>query len=606
MVCLSPTKRRLNKKKIFGFDIETYDDNKKFYCASIYSEDLKREGYKDKPYIKVFYNKQDLINEFKTNKYKNSYVVATNLSFDFWGTFYNKKEIENFNFIMRGSDLLSAKSFIGNCEFHKKSTYYKDGVKKNKASSIQFIDTMNYVRFGVEKWGKILGVPKLKKPHALGKQPMTKEEQEELVTYNIRDSEISYKALKFMFEGFYKLGASPKITVASTSISLFRNKYLKQNFYNHDEETLKELFKAYYGGRTETFIKGKIKDYNYYDVNSLYPTMMRKPLPDPNTIRKNSINNINYIMKYEGIAHVRIHCPYNIQYPLLPVRHNKKLIFPTGVFSGYYSNVELRRAIAEGYTILYIYRNIYFKKTVSPLKDFSNDLYNQRLKYKKEKNPLELLVKLLLNSCYGKFSQQFTNRDNIINGCMLTNKIINNATSLDKIGNTDFFRIVQDSKPPVFCFPEWSLYITAYARLHLYDLIKESKPAYVDTDSIVCKREMKTGDQLGELKLEMTIKEGFIVRPKFYIFKDHKNNEYCKLKGVGTKVHYNEVLRGLKIKDLVFCYDKFCKLREALRRGFIPNEIIQIAKRINLEDNKRVWESDFNIESEIYSKPITL
>ena len=39
---LSPTNQRNFTKKIYGFDIETYDNNKKFYCATIYGENTSK------------------------------------------------------------------------------------------------------------------------------------------------------------------------------------------------------------------------------------------------------------------------------------------------------------------------------------------------------------------------------------------------------------------------------------------------------------------------------------------------------------------------------------------------------------------------------------
>ncbi len=44
--------------------------------------------------------------------------------------------------------------------------------------------------------------------------------------YNLKDSEISYKFMRFLFDSFEELGASPKMTIASTSMSLFKNKFL--------------------------------------------------------------------------------------------------------------------------------------------------------------------------------------------------------------------------------------------------------------------------------------------------------------------------------------------------------------------------------------------
>ncbi len=62
---------------------------------------------------------------------------------------------------------------------------------------------------------------------------------------------------------------------------------------------------------------------------------------------------------------------------------------------------------------------------------------------------------------------------------------------------------------------------------------------------------------------------------------------------------FREVLRNPAI-----AYDKFCKFKEAMRRGFIPNEIIPIIKHLDLEDTKREWKGKFNPQELCESSPL--
>ncbi len=242
MAILTPTKQRPFINPIYGFDIETYDKNKKFYCASLYSE-KPIQSWNYKHYI-MFKDKQSLIDELKTKKFKSSTVSATNLGFDFFGTFYKKPESSKFKTLFRGSDLLNAFTFIENKNFTLDP-------KLTKRHKLTFVDTMNYARLGVEKLGKILKIPKLGKPACLGRLPKNVKEEKELLIYNIRDSEISCKALRFLYNSMYSLGASPKMTIASSSMSLFRNKYLKDTYFPHKSEILVDQLDAYFGGRCE-------------------------------------------------------------------------------------------------------------------------------------------------------------------------------------------------------------------------------------------------------------------------------------------------------------------------------------------------------------------
>lgn len=572
---LRPTKQRQFKNPIFGFDVETYDNNKEFWCASIVGDNYKE----------VFYDKESLIEKIKQQRFKGSFIAATNLSFDLMALLFNNKEMNNFRFLMRGSELIYAKTYIRKKAFQKES--------KN-ARPLTFIDTFNYARISVEKWGKILSIPKMETPPFIGKKPENGAQKAYMEAYNLRDSEISMKAVKFLYNSFYELGATPKMTIASTSMSLFKNNYLNNEYWRHDVSTLDDEFNAYYGGRTEAFQRGLIENYNYYDFNSLYPSVMRDNIfPDPNSLRKTYKDNLNYVHEFEGVSWVDLNAPFQ-EYPLLPYRTDNKLLFPYGDFSGWYTHVELRKAIEEGYTIKKVRKTYYYKKECEPFRDFVNDLYDLRKHYKHNKNRMEFVIKLLMNSLYGKFGQKFRNRDNLT-PFNHTIEELNEMDYFERLG--DFIRIKQPySHPSSFCIPIWAAYITAYARLKLHKYIKLAHPVYVDTDSLITKKEFIDSDKLGKLKLEKTIKTGIIVKPKFYSIDGH-----VKVKGLGKKIAGKEF--NCLLKNPSITYNKFTRLREALRRGLYPNEIIPITKEFSLEDDKRIWNSEFSIDELQSSRP---
>ena len=581
MYVLSPSKFRPNKKRIYGFDIETYDNNHKFFCASLYGDDLQQ----------TFLSKETLIQAMKSRFFCDTIIVATNLGFDFFGTFFGDDEIKNFNFIFRGSDLLYAKTYIYNKRFNPKSD-------KNK-SSITFLDTLNYAKMSVDNLGKMLGIPKLKKPACLGLLPSTDAEREEMIIYNMRDSEISQKALKFFYESFEKLGASPKLTLASTSMPLYRNVYLKDEYHLHTTDVLLNIFKGYYGGRTEAFARGTFENYNYYDFNSLYPAVMCERYPDPNTLRITKRNDDYHIISFEGMSDVEIHCPH-MDYPLLPFRFDNKLLFPTGTFRGWYTHIEIKKAITLGYVLKRVHKTYYYKETCLPFRDFVEDMYAKRLSYKK--SPMGKVTKILMNSLYGKFGQKFQDKDNLIP----FNHTVEELAKLKKfeVIGRDYIRVVEDRTPSAFCIPIWASYVTAYGRIKLHDYILLTRPLYVDTDSLITKKELTSDMELGNLKLEYVIKKGTIVKPKFYCLMGENGHETVKIKGVGTKLVFKDFYRLMV--DPTVEYTKFMKLRESVRRGMIPNEIVQVLKRLNLEDNKRIWKHEFSSETLEFSQPRTI
>jgi len=582
---LKPTKAKPSTKPIYGFDIETYDDNKKFLCASVYLDDNNKWS---------FYSKKETINFFKRKRFKDSFVAATNLSFDFFGTFHGSEEEKAFVPLFRGSDLITTKSFIVGGEFSRINP-------RKGQSTITFIDTLNFAKLSVEKLGKLIGIPKIETPSFIGQQPKTDKQWTEMIEYNMRDSEVSKKGLEFLFDSFFKLGATPKATIASTAMSLFRNQYLKNDYFRHDIPQLLDQFKAYYGGRTEAFCRGAIKNYNYYDFNSLYPSVMINEFPDPNTKRICYKNTCKYIEAFEGVSLVDIYCP-EMEYPFLPVRTETKLLFPCGDFSGWYSHVELRRALELGYVIKKVRKTYYFKGTCEPFREYVLDLYNKRLEFKEQGSSMEYVVKILLNSLYGKFGQKFTDRDSW-KPFDLSIEELEQLKDFERIGN--YIRIKKEmTEPPVFCTPIWALYTTAYAREKLHKAILNSRPVYVDTDSIITKKEIITSNKLGKLKLEMKIKKGVIVKPKFYAFSPLNGKPFVKSKGIGTKLNMEDFWQILDTHGIT--YNKFMKFKESIRRGFIPNEIQEVSKELNLEDEKRVWSNKFNANEIQMSKPITL
>ena len=114
--------------------------------------------------------------------------------------------------------------------------------------------------------------------------------------------------MKFLINSFEHLGATFKNTLASTSMSLFKNKYLKEVYFQPKEEILLEQFESCFGGRSEAFKRGTFENYNYYDFNSLYPSdMFENEFPDPNSLRITYKNTNEYINNYHGISKVDIY-----------------------------------------------------------------------------------------------------------------------------------------------------------------------------------------------------------------------------------------------------------------------------------------------------------
>lgn len=578
---LKPTKFKRFNKEIIGIDVETSGVNNDFICASLYHSN----------WIKTFLSKDELINYLKDYKtFKNTIIVATNLGFDFQAIFRDREEIKYFKRMDRGSHLISMRTYLT-----KNNEFTTQHDKQYNTIKIEWIDTTNYSYVSVENMGKIINVQKLSPPKCLGRIPNNKEELDELITYNIRDAEVSKKYIEFLYKSFQELGATIKPTIAATSLSLFKNKYLKQSFKRQETNDLLELFEGYYGGRTEAFKRGRFRNLKYYDYNSLYPSVMRNEFPDPNSHKISIADNLDKIKRYEGLSLVTVFVP-KTKYPLLPHRKEGKLLFPIGTFKAWQSHIELRQAIEDGVIIKKVHKTHYYKKRISPFNEYITSIYELRKFFQKTKNPMEFVCKIFMNSLYGKFGQKFINRDELRHKDEVSLKELSENTDCTILG--DYYRFNKAmSEPSAFCIPIWSLYTTAYARLKMYEKIKRTNPYYVDTDSIFTEELLDCSNELGDLKLEYVMDEGLIVRPKFYYFR-YEDIEILKLKGVpknriigdkNTRIVIKDIYALLKSDKNKLTYQKFCKFKESLRRKLIPNQLMTVSKKISFNDEKRFW-----------------
>lgn len=603
------------KKFLFvGFDVETVND--KFYSGGLWWKDEKgNENW--------FYttDKRKLIEKVLSRYFCDYKIVATNLGYDFNSLFYDEPEWNKFNaIIMKNSRVMFA-------DWRPESKRkVHDGKNSASHGRVTFYDTLNYAQLSVEKLGEILRVRKMKAPDFLGqREPITYGEDGELKyyqevinekiiyyteaqyleEYNKRDCMISCLFAEFFQKGLNELGGKMQMTSASSAMDLYRRAYMKEpiikeKYILKDDSINDFIFSGYYGGRTEAFSRGKIEGVNYYDVNSLYPYVMLNKMPLPQSVKIVKKCSERLIHNFMGVTSCEVIVP-KMMYPPLPVR-SEKLIFPTGKFKGTWNNNELSYAISQGVKIKKITKQIIYQKSHTPFKEYVTDLYKKRLMYKKENNSFEIVVKLMMNSLYGKFAQKNISEYRVFEWDKLDSKHAkiyyrndNMGYKIDHLDNKIIFRKDKQCKA-VFIFPIYSSYITSYARIHLHKLIIKSNALYVDTDSIITYKEMEVSEGLGGLKCEGSNESAIIVKPKFYTYADD-----VKIKGLSKTVdgegkiiktgkkEFNELIKGGVVNK-----KRFSGLKESVRRGIAPNTTITTPKTMDVEDNKRVWNSPFS------------
>lgn len=326
----------------------------------------------------------------------------------------------------------------------------------------------------------------------------------------------------------------------------------KQHKFQAATKQFHEKFQHFYfGGRNQCFENGVIKgDFNIYDINSQYPSVMRNfRHPVGNTFNiSNKIGPRTFFAEIEAR-----------NYGALPTRTRKGLDFTrdSGVFHATIHEIEagLETGSIEVLSVLAAY-NFTNSTTFAEYVDKFFDLRlgaKRRLKIDAEDNhaALEnLFYKRIVNSSYGKFAQ---NPDNYMDYTITHGENPGPDWRLEKT-NGDYYIWGKPSKHKTYYNIATGASITGAARSVLLRGLRSAvRPIYCDTDSIFCER---LGDDvqidpdiLGAWKHEGTVSELAIAGKKLYAaWGDFgtKDGEQVTVK----KAHKGSILTAEQIRSI--------------------------------------------------------
>lgn len=379
----------------------------------------------------------------------------------------------------------------------------------------------------------------------------------------------------------------------------FRTNYLKETLPLETEKARQIVFKGYYGGRVETFKRGKFRNVRCYDINSLYPSVMRKAYPDPRSSMVLNHVSREAILKYEGITYIEGYIPPMYASPLPYRKAEGGLIFPTGNIKGYHSHIEIREALNQGMQLKRTGEGVIYTKTINLFKEFVEDKYETRLQQKAKGDPLQLMTKIIMNSLYGKFAFNYSDTTQFVHIDQIKK---DDLLNIEREIGENYFLVHRSSKPPLYSFPIFSAYATSYARLELYKYLNDPdiQPyiCYCDTDSIFIdeNKEIPQSSRFGDMGLEdgYPVQEATFVRAKFY------NAAKPKIKGVSA-VDMETFMHGLYGERIM--RRQPIKFRAAMRRQIPINHNIDMPKDLNTEDTKRLWRHPFEPNNQQISIP---
>lgn len=376
-------------------------------------------------------------------------------------------------------------------------------------------------------------------------------------------------------------GLTNRLTIASASM----NEYLN-NFSDVEPESLETKIRNfikpyYYGGRCEVF-KRYGENLNYYDINSLYPYVMKKyqyPTLD---------SDYSYSVKFNmnGFYECEVEAP-KLNIPFLPIKSaSNKLIFPLGKFQTIITGRELLYASELGYKVK-ILNGFIPSETGYIFDSFVSQHYADK---KFSTGAKREIAKLYLNSLYGKFGQ----KDIQINYKL---KRLSDISDKEYITSEDIQFILGDYylKPVEtlaiagYSRLDIAMQITANARIELYELIKRAKfdVYYCDTDSIFTSQELSTSSELGDIKLEAHIKEFVALEPKVYAYKT-EDKEVIRAKGFKASGITFDFIKSMlqENKSISSNYSHLNYFKDYIRKGTLYD--YSISKKSKGSYDKRI------------------
>jgi len=380
-------------------------------------------------------------------------------------------------------------------------------------------------------------------------------------------------------------------TIAGQAFTAFTHRFLDTEIFIHDREpVLNDERASYFGGRTEAFRIGEIKesDICIVDVNSMYPYVMKGELYpvklkaseyhlNPRRLAKELEDNL-------AVAFVGL----NTDYPLYPKRFGDKLIFPVGQFDTSLSTPELKLAIERGHLEKVYNAHFYDGKPI--FDSYVDFFYSQKVEAGKKGHSAEkYLNKLFLNSLYGKFGQRSTKWTK-------ADKADPKKVSIVDIYNADlktwyteytfggFVWWVDQGGESFNSFPAIASHVTSHARVYLVKLIEIAgwdNVYYCDTDSLFTNKKGRQNltDYLNESELGMLGVQQEVKYLNIRGCKDYIADDLEKVKGRSKN--------AVEIAPGVYKQEHWATFKTLLREGNLADyKVYPVVKRYSREYTK--------------------
>lgn len=217
----------------------------------------------------------------------------------------------------------------------------------------------------------------------------------EFKQYALQDSIALLKALlkaQDIYLRDFNIDITSILSTSSLSLKIFRSKFLNVDIPILKGSTDKFIRKSYFGGGTD-YYRGHGENLYYYDVNSLYPISMMKPMPFKiikyhKNLKIDLKDNTNLFGFFEAECYV----PNNGR-AVLPYKYEGKTIYPYGEWNGVYFTEEMKALLEYGYKFK-ILRGYEFTQ-IYLFNEYVDYFYKNKNKKKIVEGLLDLLLKCI-------------------------------------------------------------------------------------------------------------------------------------------------------------------------------------------------------------------
>ena len=360
-------------------------------------------------------------------------------------------------------------------------------------------------------------------------------------------------------------------------------------YFRHRPEVRDFIREGYYGGMVRVHINRATKRWLKrqgakilgWDVNSMYPAMMKEGVPVGTPIY-----TTQYLPEKPGFYRIKATVPQNTHYTILPLRDKEGTKFPTGEFETTATNLEINFARQLGHTVEVI-EGYYFEKTEQIFNEFIGICESIRHNPDYKGTAIEYIAKLAQNSLYGKFGAkesgihlriQDSDWADVHEDSAMWTPYTDPQTGLpvEDVYEQD----VEIDEP--YLHPEWAAWITAKARIHLSQVAEPAARmgnlVYTDTDSV--KIIIKPGDadvyvdedplRYGAWKREVEADEWQCAGPKTYMFHEPKKKHPYTIhaKGIPTKlVHVDDIRQAAMGRTMSVKYTQLSSFSALTKKG---------------------------------------